>query len=74
MLRFNPSPLDAHLVVGDLVMEKVIQLCMMGCGTQVDIDNSTPIEPGFFIAGSRICNPCVEKKILKRRAELITLY
>ena len=55
-------------------MAKVIQLCMMGCGTQVDLDNSTPIEPGFFIAGSRICNPCVEKKILKRQAELITLY
>ena len=53
---------------------KVVQLCMMGCGTQVDIDNSTPIEPGFFIAGSRICNPCLEKKILKRQAELITLY
>ena len=74
MLRFNPSPLDVHLVAGDLVMEKVIQLCMMGCGTQVDIDNSTPIEPGFFIAGSRICKSCVAKRILKRQAELITLY
>jgi hypothetical protein len=52
----------------------VVQLCMMGCGTQVDMGNSIPIEPGLFIAGSRICNPCVEKKIFKQQAEHITLY
>ena len=53
---------------------QVVQLCMMPkCGTQVDSNNSVPIEPGFFIAGSRICNPCVEKKILKQQAERITL-
>ena len=87
VLRFNPSPLDVHLVAGDSVMEnlgrqaaqveeqlKVVQLCMMGCGKQVDTGNSIPIEPGLFIAGSRICNPCVEKKIFKQQAERITLY
>ena len=53
---------------------QVIQVCMMPkCGTQVDNNNSVPIEPGLFIPGSRMCQPCVDKKIFKQQAERITL-